>query len=649
VNALLAILWLLVVDALAPASATLHAQLPNVTERVIDDVGVTGYVLAPDGTPVSSGTVAASGVGRATAAIDRTGHFRLISGSGRQQVMVTVPNLTPYRLSLTVPASRSLRLPVIRLSPAAYFRVRFVSPAGELIAAPQIRRRSFDVSGNSIADGLDERFLNTADADGAFAIGPLSQGIMALAVDNPFFAQTRLPDVKVDGMPKDIDGGTIVIETGALLHVDLVDQTGAAVPDHLVTIEDDLPRSPLVFRPVRTNQQGHATFERLAAGRYRVSTSASGPCGIQPPMPVTQVLAMPGSGAVETRLVAGVRATFRITSPLGPIKGVLISASPDAQPSPPPFGSRSSGAACRGTTDADGRVTLTNFPPGPAHVDVPMGSSTFVRQVDVPRDGREMAVVVPDGFLAVRAVNALKNQPVAGATITWSGGGSRVEATATATGEALLGGVGTAGGTLAVSARGFDAVEEQLAEPPGVLHDVSLVPAATAAILRPRVITTSGEPLPNAVVELVSANPGAVPHVAATNANGVAAFADVPSGSLQLTASADGFVTSWVRVGEERAAEIVLTLSPGYRVTANVELPMAEGPQAVRVVNDAGRSMEELLDSVSDRGFEPPGRLSLGPLAPGAYVIELDKLYGARGRRQERFRIVDRDVSVTIK
>jgi hypothetical protein len=645
-SALLAILWLLVVDALAPVSATARAQLPS----VIEDVGVTGYVLAPDGTPVSSGTVATSGIGRATAAIDRTGHFRLISGSGRQQVVVTVPNLTPYRLSVTVPASRSLRLPVIRLSPAAYFRVRFVSPAGELITAPQIRRRSFDLSGNSIADALDERVLNTADNDGAFAIGPLSQGIMALAVDNPVFAQTRLPDVKFDGVPKDIDGGTIVVEQpGAVLHVDLVDDTGAPVTDHLVSIEDALPRSPLVLRPVRTNRQGRATFERLAAGRYRVSTSASGPCGLQPPMPVTLVLAMPGSGAVETRLVIGVRATFRITSPLGPMKGVLISASSDAQPAPPPFGSRSSGAACRGTTDADGRVTLTNFPPGPGHVDVPMGSSTFVREVDVPRDGREMAVIVSDGFLAVRAVNAMKNQPVAGAAITWSGGGSRVEATATATGEALLGGVGTAGGTLAVSARGFDPAEEQLAEPPGVLHDVALVPIATAAILRPRVMATSGEPLPNAVVELISANPAAVPQVSVTNANGVVAFPDVPSGSLQLIASADGFVTSWVRDGEERAAEILLTLSPGYRVRANVELPMAEGPQAVRVVNDAGASMEGLLDGASDRGFEPPGRLTLGPLGPGAYVIELYGLYGARGRRQERIRIVDRDVYLTIK
>jgi len=66
----------------------------------------------------------------------------------------------------------------------------------------------------------------------------------------------------------------------------------------------------------------------------------------------------------------------------------------------------------------------------------------------------------------------------------------------------------------------------------------------------------------------------------------------------------------------------------------------------VRVVNDAGASMEDWLDSASYRGFDPPAGLSLGPLAPGAYMIEL---YGAGGRRQEHIRIVDRDVYATFR
>src|SRR5438552_2376943 len=133
-----------------------------------------------------------------------------------------------------------------------------------------------------------------------------------------------------------------------------------------------------------------------------------------------------------------------------------------------------------------------------------MANSTYVRQVQVPSDGREVAVAIPEGFLPVRVVNALKNQPVAGATITWTGSGARVEAAATASGEALLEGVGTAGGTLAASAHGYEPAQEQLTEPPGVPYTIALMPLPPATNVRLRVVTTSGEPLPNAVVELIS-------------------------------------------------------------------------------------------------------------------------------------------------
>ena len=159
-------------------------------------------------------------------------------------------------------------------------------------------------------------------------------------------------------------------------------------------------------------------------------------------------------------------------------------------------------------------------------------------------------------------------------------------------------------------------------------------------------ITTSGEPLPDALVELISANPAAVPRVAMTDAKGAVTFSDVPSGSLQLIAHADGFVTSTMRVAEDLTSEVVFTLSRGYRMIASVELPAAAGPQLVRVVNDGNASMDSFLDSESDRRVEPPGRLSLGPLAAGAYVIEL---HGAGGRRTERIRIVDRDVYATFR
>jgi len=644
-SALVTTLLLLVVNILAPVFAATGVQ----PQPVVEEPGVSGYVLAPDGTPVSGGTVAVqSGILPMTASIDSTGRFRLVpTRSGLYQFLVSVPGLAPYRLAVTVPASRSLRLPVIRLALGAYFRVRLVSPAGEPIIAPQLRRRLFDASGKPMSDGLGDRISDSADNDGAITIGPLPRGIMTVAVDMPQFAQTRLPDVNFGDATKIVDGGIVAIQHGAVLHVDVLDGTGAPVTNHEVQIDDPRSRSPLVFRPVRTNQRGRATFDRLAAGRYRVSSTAADRCA-NVFLPASRVVSVSGSGTVETPLVVGGRATFRITSPLGPAMGVLISASPNVppQPLPFPFAYRATSFGCRGATDGDGRVTLTNFPPGPAHVDVRMTNSTYVRQIEVPSDGREVAVAIPEGLLSVRVVNALKNQPVAGATITWTGSGARVEATATASGDALLEGVGTAGGTLAISAQGYQPAEEQLIEPPGLPYTIALTPLPPALNLRPRVITTSGEPLRGAVVALISANPAEVPRVAVTDAKGVVTFSDAPSGSLQLIAHADGFVMSTMQVVKDLASEVVFTLSRGYRVIASVELPATAGPQLVRVVNDGNASMDSVLDSESDRRFEPPGRLSLGPLAPGAYLIEL---HGAGGRRQQRIRIVDRDVYGTFR
>ena len=644
-SAVAAILLLVFVDVLAPHMATTDAP----PQQIAEEPGVTGYVLAPDGTPVSSGTVVAqSALVSTTVSIDSAGRFRFVPiRSGFLQVLVSVPGLVPYRLTAIVPDSKSLRLPVIRLASGPYFRVRLVSAAVEPIIAPQLRRRMFDVSGTPISDALGDRIGDPIDNDGAITIGPLPRGIMTMAVDMPLFAQTRLPDVNVGDAAKTIlDAGTIAIQQpGAVLHVNVLDGTGAPVPTHDVHIEDARPRSPLSFRSGRTDQQGRATFDRLAAGRYRVSTTATDRCaGVV--LATSRVVPLPDNGTVEIPLMVGGRATFHITSPLGPARGVPISASPNSpaqSPSPFPFLRPSSG--CRGATDADGRVTLTNFPPGPAHVDVHLANSTFVRQVEVPSDQREVAVAIPDGFLPVRVVSALNtNQALAGATITWTGSGGRVEATATAAGEALLEGVGTAGGTLAVEARGYQPAEEQLTEPPGVPHTIALRPLPPATNLRARVSTTSGEPLPNASVELISTNTAAVPHVAVTNANGVVTFSDMKSGSLQLIASADRFVTSTMRIGN-RSGEVVFTLSRGYRVLASVRGPPA-GPQVVRVLNDSNESMDSVLDSESDRRLEPPGRLSLGPLAPGAYVIELQ---GASGRRIEHVRIVDRDVYATFR
>src|SRR5262249_41435750 len=113
-----AILLLLLVNALLPVPEAIGRLQPTAEEPV-----GTGYVLAPDGTPVSAGTiVAVSGFLSTTETIDRAGRFRFFPRrSGVYELLVSVPGLAPYRMAISIPQSRSLRLPVIRLEGGAYF------------------------------------------------------------------------------------------------------------------------------------------------------------------------------------------------------------------------------------------------------------------------------------------------------------------------------------------------------------------------------------------------------------------------------------------------------------------------------------------------------------------------------------------------
>jgi hypothetical protein len=392
------------------------------SQGAADEPGMYGYVLAPGGIPVSGGTAVSLSFGAsASTSIDRVGRFRIpLDRAGVYRVVVNVPGFAPCQFRVTVPASRTLRLPVIHLEPATYFRVRFVSPTGEPITSPALRRRSVDGNGAPIPEAPDASSIEL-DGDGATRVGPLPHGITALALDTPLFAQTRVPNVSVTGADALLDGGTIAVQPGSTLHIDLLDASGMPVPDQIVVLEDVLPLSPLQFPfPVRTNAEGRVTFERLAAGRYRVRTVAVGRCVTQP-LSLARTVIVPGTGTVTTRIVVAGKATFRISSAGAPRKGIAVSAGPDnpLPASPVPVMGRGAPSTialsltttnCRGTTDADGRVTLTSFPPGASDIAVHFAYSLYVRRLDVPIGGGEIAVSVPDGFLRRRDVDDLADQ-----------------------------------------------------------------------------------------------------------------------------------------------------------------------------------------------------------------------------------------------
>ena len=129
------------------------APAPRGAQQAGPEPGITGQVLAPDGSPVTRGTVGlltAPIFGRVsvTATIDRTGHFRIVpDAQGRQPLVISVSGYAPYRANVTVPPSRVMALPEITLLEATYFHARFATIDGEPLAASGVRRRSIDVDG----------------------------------------------------------------------------------------------------------------------------------------------------------------------------------------------------------------------------------------------------------------------------------------------------------------------------------------------------------------------------------------------------------------------------------------------------------------------------------------------------------------------
>jgi hypothetical protein len=149
----------------------------------------------------------------------------------------------------------------------------------------------------------------------------------------------------------------------------------------------------------------------------------------------------------------------------------------------------------------------------------------------------------------------------------------------------------------------------------------------------------------------VSAATGAQPQPVVEEP-GVSGYVLAPDGTAVsggMVVAQSGFVSttgSIDRTGRFRLIPARSGLHPGGRARPGA-VSRHRGRAGVEISAAAGNaSMDNFLDTESDRRFEPPGRLSLGPLPSGTYVIEL---HGAGGLRKERIRIVARDVDATFR
>lgn len=547
---------------LLPLAVGLSIVTAIAAQQDLPRAAITAVVLSPEGAPVSSGTAAlvTSPTNRITANIGRDGRFRVVpDNAGRQLLVISVAGFAPYRAMVDVPRSRAMALPDIQLLQATYYRVRLVSPDGEPIGLG-IRWFSLDADDETITDSL-QHTSQQIDAEGTASIGPLPLGRTMFAFDRAPFAQTRLRDAIVNGTQPFIEGGTFTIRPASRLQVDIVDAKGVAVKEHLVWIEDAIQPSPLrFFQPVKTDDAGHALFDRLAPGRYRVWTRMDDRCRNRF-LSITRLVQTSSGGLAHTRMVIDGQAAVRITTPVGPLLGRSVSMAPDA-PDQAPWQPQMPGmrrviltqmtARCDGVTNSDGQVKLAPFPPGPTQLSVELFNSKYFSRVEIPENGGEITLAIPDGLIPVKVLVGGSKKPMPEAKVIWDGNGGHVEATTTANGDALLEAVGAGSGRITVSANGYQTLEGSFSEAPETLQEVMLT------ALRPDRITITvtaedGGAVPNAVVELQTTRPGDPIKFAATE-NGRVTFSQLPPGVVHMRIHAEGFIDATARVDAEISA-----------------------------------------------------------------------------------------------
>ena len=492
---------------------------------------------------------------------------------GVYAVTFRAPGYTATRLRVEVPRSFIITLPPIQLSAECFARARFVSVAGSPVRVNRVVGQSLDVDGVPLADAGDEWTPTAAGTDGTVLIGPLPRGITMLGIDVPEAARTRLPDVRVSGADPIIDVGTIVLRGGAALQIRVVDASGTAQAGVRVSIAETAVFTPFRFLPAYSDAAGTVRFDRLGPGTYRLTADGDYPCGTSTPA-AERVVSLPADGSrEETLVVGGARVTVQATRQGAPLTGLLVVLEPNpatlrwppwwpasslARDTPPELDFSSS--LCKGSTDGEGRLRLSNVPFGPTRLTIQLGTATWSNVFSIPIAGRSLQVDIPSQAMSVRVGRGDTDAPVAVAAVGWQSAQGTVRARATEAGDVLLDGVPPGAGTLSVSAEGFLTIDRQFGALPDVTQEVRLTPLASPIVVV-RVSDARGAPIGDAVVYLDLTDGAADDEVASTGPDGVARFYARAPDAVRVLAWADGYAQVATSTAPRRDADGVIAIT----------------------------------------------------------------------------------------
>jgi hypothetical protein len=217
-------------------------------------------------------------------------------------------------------------------------------------------------------------------------------------------------------------------------------------------------------------------------------------------------------------------------------------------------------------------------------------------------------------------------------------------------GMVLLDGIPDGPGRLEVTAAGYEGQTLELAESREIPAEVGLRRTGDT-FLTCRVVDETGIPIAQAVVDLVRTYPRLARRIALTDRAGEATIVGFEPGPIRFVVRRRGYAPSApgnlvVRPGSNDLGTVAL--SRGYRI--NVDTPTEEGAPPVRVqlrlFDQSGTDLGQELDEDSQMVFFRGAHVSLGPVGPGQYRLELvDKTSG----RSKRVDVVDADVAVELE
>src|SRR5438874_6847973 len=438
------------------------------------------------------------------------------------------------------------------------------------------RWTAMDANGNASATGMSELVVGTGNHTFEPVSGSDSRVVKTIT-NTPGALKLSLTTTTAGFQFIGLDGtvgdsGNIPCQGNGTLAGALTDGgSGAPIAGATISYSGTGPAGP-VTGSATTDSTGHYSVASIAVSSYSVTAQASG-------YQSQSATAVVGGGSTTTQ-------NFALTSQGTTLTGSVT----DAATAAPIAGATVSAGTGSATSDVNGTYRITGLAPGnytaTASASNYAGTSAPVTLTAGSTTTQNFALTPNPGTITGTVTDAGTAAPLAGATVSYSGGST----TTNASGQYTLTSVPEGSYTLTASASGYTSQSRSVSVGPGATQTQNFaLPTATGAITGTVTDAATGKPINGATVSYSGGS-------ATTNASGQYTLASVPPGTSTVTASASGFTS--------QSASVIVTADS----TTTQNFGLSPDPATISAtVTDAGTAppIRAAPDSYSGRRTPP--------------------------------------------